>query len=654
MPYTIQNETLQRILKKYDDTKQLSAYFFLNKTINAFRELSKQYNGTDAIVANEILSIILRHQWSEEIETVADTCVARILAKIFNADFDIERNFPAELLRSIRIMARYSLLNDLEHAEANFTVITQYAGQYAKAIAQALECLQSAGLLTSEHAQANFTAITQGGGKYTRDIAMALERLQSAGLLAGEHAQANRDAITQGGGQYAWDIAMALGSLQRAGLLTGEHAQATLYAITQGGGQYAKAIAQALGSLHWAGLLTSEHAQANFTAITQGGGQYAWDIAIALERLHWAGLLTSEHAQANHDAITQGGGQYAKAIAQALGSLQRAGLLTSEHAQANRDAITQGGGQYARDIIEALECLQRAGLLTSEHAQKNVDFLFRYVRLSKNNYGIKFAVKCMKNLTQERFSLLMLDESVSIGKEQFAFFSEIFSFVVPEEEDINDKKFDYLALVKPMMRLHEYIHTYFSDKEQPEVLGYFIDMLKSSYFAMDYSTELFSHLSQNFYHRGDFLILMSDENSPIKPMILAILEMLAKSRNPDASFSEDSCMMINKLLFTSPLLSNTDMYMPCAQETKTEESEHQLPEPLDEESFPVNERIVTLLLISIYRSPETFKTACSLLSHLSVPTQLTRFSAAFNNASLFQRSSEDVPESCVNVPAVMR
>jgi predicted transcriptional regulator len=546
MPYTIQNETLQRILKKYDDTKQLSAYFFLNKTINAFRELSKQYNGTDAIVANEILSIILRHQWSEEIETVADTCVARILAKIFNADFDIERNFPAELLRSIRIMARYSLLNDLEHAEANFTV------------------------------------------------------------------------------------------------------------ITQGGGQYAKAIAQALGSLHWAGLLTSEHAQANFTAITQGGGQYAWDIAIALERLHWAGLLTSEHAQANHDAITQGGGQYAKAIAQALGSLQRAGLLTSEHAQANRDAITQGGGQYARDIIEALECLQRAGLLTSEHAQKNVDFLFRYVRLSKNNYGIKFAVKCMKNLTQERFSLLMLDESVSIGKEQFAFFSEIFSFVVPEEEDINDKKFDYLALVKPMMRLHEYIHTYFSDKEQPEVLGYFIDMLKSSYFAMDYSTELFSHLSQNFYHRGDFLILMSDENSPIKPMILAILEMLAKSRNPDASFSEDSCMMINKLLFTSPLLSNTDMYMPCAQETKTEESEHQLPEPLDEESFPVNERIVTLLLISIYRSPETFKTACSLLSHLSVPTQLTRFSAAFNNASLFQRSSEDVPESCVNVPAVMR
>jgi hypothetical protein len=605
MPNIIQNDTLKRILEKYDETKQLSSYIMLNQTIRGLRKLSQQYNGIDAVSSNEIFSILLRHQWNEEKETVADTCVARVLAKIFNANFDIEQNFPVALLRFIQIMARYSLLNSLEYA------------------------------------QANFTAITQGGGQYAESIAAALYRLKGAGLLTGKHAQANFTAITQGGGQYAKSIGVALGSLQRAGLLTGEHAQANFTAITQGGGQYAESIAAALDRLQWAGLLTGEHAQANFTAITQGGGQYAGSIAVALDRLQGAGLLTGEHAQANRDAITQGGGQYAGSIADALDCLQWAGLLTGEHAQANRDAITQGGGQYAESIAAALDRLQWAGLLTGEHAQKNVNLLFRYVRLSGNNYGIKFAVKCMKDLTQERFSLLMLDESVSIGKEQFVFFSDIFSFVVPEE-NMNYEQFDCWLLVKPMMHLHEYIHTYFTEEEQPEVLGYFIDMLESSYFAMDYSTELFSKLCQHFYHQGNHSSILFDENNLIKPMMLAILEMLAKSGNPEGSFSTEVCERINKELCAANKLSTYDIGSPSAEETKKEESEPQVTKQPLEEEFPVNERIVTLLYLSICRSPETFQTACAILKNLSVPPQLTRFSAAFNNASLFQRNNTEI------------
>ena len=321
-------------------------------------------------------------------------------------------------------------------------------------------------------------------------------------------------------------------------------------------------------------------------------------------------------------------------------------LNSSEHAQANFTAITQGGGKYARGIADALRRFQEAYLLSGEHAQKNVALLFRYVSLSGNNCGINFAVECMKDLTQERFSLLMLDESVSIGKEQFAFFSDIFSFVVPDEnmgyEDLN-----YWLLVEPMMRLHEYIHTYFIGEKKSEVLSYFKNMLDSNPLLIDCSRELFSLLCQHFYHQGNHSSIWFDENNLMKPLMLAILEMLAKSRNPDASFPREVCERINEQLRRPKTLSTSNIGSPSAEETKTEESEHQVKESLEEE-FPVNERIVTLLLFSIRQSPETFQTACDILKNFSVPSQLTRFSVAFSNVSLFQKSNSEVSEPLLN------
>ena len=428
-------------------------------------------------------------------------------------------------------------------------------------------------------------------------------------------------------------------------MLAGEHAQANRDAITQGGGQFAESIQLALDRLQEEEFLTGEHAQANFAEIAKCG-ENAYDIAEALDILERAGLLAGEHAQANRDAIMQGGGQYAWSIAEALDILEGAGLLAGEYAQANFTAIAKGGGQFAESIAEALCILHKTELLKGKNAERNFDLLFRYVRLSGNNYGIKFALKCMNNLTQERFSLLMLDESVSIGKEQFAFFSDIFSFVVPEE-NMNYEQFDCWLLVKPMMYLHEYIHTYFTEEEQPEVLGYFIDMLESSYFAMDCATELFSKLCQNFYHQVNHSSILFDENNLIKQMMLAILEMLAKSRKaPDASFSTDICEILDKELCAAKELSTTDICSPSARDTKKEESGHQVTEAPEDE-FPANERIVALLCLSIWQSPETFQTACALLKNLPVPPQLTRFSAPFNNASLFQKSNTGVSAGSV-------